>query len=675
MYILRGDKLFLGNEEFKRYLGYRDETEMHAISALEFVHPDDRALVASGRSRPREEMQPYEYRFIDRRGNEKWVLEKTSPVDFLSLGGEASYIACTIVDITDRKLAEEQLKEALSLYAATIESTGDGIVVVDMDHHIRQMNRQYRSMWSLPDKIAQPGMPTEPVVKQILKQVVDGDVFGDWVNSVRFSEKEDATRAVELKDGRVFEAHARPQLMDGVVVGRIWSYRDVTERRSFESTLMRMANYDALTGLLNRRRFQEEAEQSLEELRERGGRAALILLDADRFKDVNDSLGHQAGDEILVQLASILRSTFPRRLVGRYGGEEFGVFLPNTSVRAAKDAGARFIAALNKRTLSASGSHLRITVSGGLAMFPEHGESLRDLFSRADMALYDAKFAGRDRISVYSGQAREQAEQLRQNWRDKFHDALRNRRLMLYGQPVMTTTGGLRGYEMLIRLRDANGTLLPAKHFIPAAEQMGLLRRIDEWVVVETLQLLKEIQDRGYEFRLGMNLGGWAFSDHRMLDFLEGAFADSGVDPSGLLVEMTEMSAVSDISRAVKFITALQSMGCSFALDDFGVGYSSFDYLKRLPVDVLKIDGSFIRDLTHSHTSREIVAAMISVAKGLKIVTVAESVQDEETFNLVRDMGVDNVQGYWVGRPRPIAKILQPASLRPLRIRDIKKAA
>ena len=655
VYILQDEKFAFVNAEFQRYTGYSAK-ELIDKDRLHLVLADDRELV-SAKARAMlagEEVGPYEYRLLDKQGNLRWVLEKVRGVDFLGLRTErGSYVAGTMVDITDRKRAEEQLQEALSVYAATIESTTDGILVLDTAGTVRQVNTRFMDMWGLSGAKVFSGADVQVAIGLMLPQIRDTEGYTAYVRATLAQADADSTDVVELKDGRVFEVYSKPQLIEGETAGRVWSFRDVTERRQFEAALMHMANYDALTGLLNRRRFQEEMEESLAALREKDGSGSLILLDVDRFKRVNDSLGHQAGDEVLAELGEILRSDFRGQLVARFGGEEFAVFLPNADTASAQEAAKRLARALARRRIVAGGAQLRITMSMGIAAYPIHGESVSELFSHADVALYDAKYAGRNRISLYSAEAGPEVRRFREAWRHRVQDAVENDGLTLLAQPlIFAATGQLRGYELLARLRNADGSLLAAKEFIPVAEQLGLIHQIDEWVVGEAIALLGRVQAQGCDFRLGVNLGGWAFADSRMLELLQAKLRETGVDPSAFVIEMPETSALSDMAKARRFIATLRSMGCRVALDDFGVGYASFDYLKRLPIDIIKIDGSFIRDLTRSSVSREIVSAIVTMAKGLGVDTVAESVHNEATFRLVRELGINIAQGYWVGRPR-----------------------
>ena len=390
-------------------------------------------------------------------------------------------------------------------------------------------------------------------------------------------------------------------------------------------------------------------------------RGAMLLLDLDRFKEINDTLGHQAGDEILVQLARFFEAKLGEHWLGRFGGDEFMVYLRNVTAAGAREIAQDLLAHLSHASFTAAGTDLSITASIGIASYPAHGGSVRQLLSHADLALYEAKGSGRNRAAVYSPRLETRGKlRFRRDWQHRLRDAVENKRLTLYAQPVLNlATTEVEQYELLVRFRGALGSLSTAKQFIPIAEQVGLIQEIDRWVVGESVGLLRQLQDQGSRVSLALNLSGRAFADSHMIDFLARTVQEASVDPRYLVVEMTETVALANVNRAQKVIDALRAIGCRFALDDFGVGYSSFHHLKRLAVDFLKIDGSFIRDVVSSSVDQEIVRAMVQVARGLGIRTIAEAIHDDASLLTVRALGVDCAQGYRIGRPRPATSLLQ----------------
>jgi EAL domain-containing protein (putative c-di-GMP-specific phosphodiesterase class I) len=297
-------------------------------------------------------------------------------------------------------------------------------------------------------------------------------------------------------------------------------------------------------------------------------------------------------------------------------------------------------------------------VSIGVAVYPDLAGDVDELCSHADVAMYDAKTSGRNRVSVYSPRLQQRVLRFPRDWRDRITSALNEERLELYEQPIINPRDGtVAGHELLIRLLSEDGTPIPAKHFIPFAEQSGLIQGIDQWVAHEAMGLARRLQATGSRQYLAFNLSRWAFVDPEMLDLLRREIAATGIDPHLIVVEMTETSALADMNSAERFMSGLRSSGCRFALDDFGVGYSSFHHLKRLPVDFLKIDGSFVRDITHNRADREIVSAMVKMADGLGLQAVAEAVHSEAVLDVVREIGVPFAQGYWIARPRPASRL------------------
>jgi diguanylate cyclase (GGDEF)-like protein len=440
--------------------------------------------------------------------------------------------------------------------------------------------------------------------------------------------------------------------------------RDISERKYYETQLVHLASHDALTGLYNRRRFDEEVERELAQTRRFGSHGALLLLDLDAFKGVNDSLGHHAGDQFLIGLSVMLRSTLREiDLLARLGGDEFAILLPQTGPAEASGMVARVLETVRRFRIIINGEPVRATTSIGVALYPDHGLSAGELLVHADLALYEAKEV-RDEWRLYTPQRNLQpvyAE--RRFWEQRLREALEQQQFMLYLQPIQSLHGG-RGlhYEALLRLRDGSGAVIPPGVYMDTAERTGIIRYIDRWVVKRAIQLIADHDRAGRELVLEVNLSGKALADQELLNIIKHDIAESGIDPARLILEITETAAIADVGEARSFISTLKDLGCRFALDDFGVGFSSFSYLKHLPVDYLKIDGSFIRNLPRDAVDQHLVKAMVEVARGLGKRTIAEFVEEAETLTLLCEYGVDYAQGYHVGRPEPAARQLAAMS-------------
>lgn len=665
VYILRDGKFNFINDEFTRITGYQ-AVELIDHEWWTIVHPDDREMVRDNAIALIEGDQavPYEYRIITKTGDVRCLLESVRPVSFFRIGSsDGRFITGNFVDITDRKNTETDLKYTLGLQTATMESTADAIHVVSRnDRALISYNQRFLEMWSI-ETPPEVGKHTDGLWDHMCSQVKDEESYRAVNFELIKDPSSEGTHYIEMKDGRVFEVYSKPQLIDGEPVGRVWSHRDVTKQVQFEAQLVQLANNDALTGLLNRRRLQEEMEAGLSQAEANDSKCALLLLDIDRFKEINDALGHRAGDDLLIRLADVLNQTQQGHVVARFGGDEFAVFLRDSDREQAVEAAQRITSTLRAQSSWDSGARLPVTVSIGVAVYPDNAINTDELCSHADIAMYDAKTSGRNRVSVYSPRLQQRVLRFPRDWRDRITDALEQERMELYEQPILDMTDGtMSAHELLIRLRNVDGSVIAAKHFIPFAEQSGLIQGIDQWVARNAIQLAKRLQAAGKKDTLGFNLSRWAFVDPEMLDYIRREIEESGVDTSMLLVEMTETSALADVTSAQRFMQGLRALGIRFALDDFGVGYSSFHHLKRLPVDFLKIDGSFVRDLTHNHADREIVAAMVKIAHGLDIKTIAEAVHSEAVLEITREIGVDYAQGYWIARPRPAELILEDAA-------------
>lgn len=379
-----------------------------------------------------------------------------------------------------------------------------------------------------------------------------------------------------------------------------------------------------------------------------------MFLDLDNFKDVNDSLGHLVGDELLASLAGLLRERLRETdIVARSGGDEFAILLHHTDGDQARAVAEHLLDAVRRHNIVVSGQPVGATASIGIVLIPEHGATVGELFARADLALYQAKENGRNGLAVYRPERDCQAQaESRLGWQHRIQEALEKDRFLLDAQPVLhLRSNQISQYELLLRLVADGGAIVLPGAFLDIAERFGLIHEIDRRVVRRAIQLIAEQRRMGRDLRLEVNLSGKAFADKELLPMIERELATTSTSPASLVLEVTETAAIANMHQAQKFVGTLKGLGCQFALDDFGVGFSSFYRLKYLPVDYLKIDGSFIRNLPHDPMDQHLVKAMVEVARGLGKETIAECVGDEETLQVLRECGVDYAQGYHIGRP------------------------
>jgi diguanylate cyclase (GGDEF)-like protein len=443
---------------------------------------------------------------------------------------------------------------------------------------------------------------------------------------------------------------------EGRVDGAAAISRDITERKQFESRLRFLADHDVLTGLFNRRRFIQELAHQVARSERYGQGGAVLILDLDNFKEINDSLGHGAGDDAVRTagraLAGRLRSS---DVLARLGGDEFAVLLPHGDAENARTVAAGLLDALRSHPVFVAGRRVRITTSIGVALFePGEGLDSEALLSNADIAMYQAKEAGRDRFAVYSPAPHQEALiEARPSWSSRVRGALERDAFSLSLQPILDLRSGqISQYEVLVRMQGEDGPIPPGA-FLAAAERSGQAGEVDRWVIRNAIELMARVDALG-DVNLELNVSERSIGDAELPPMIGATVAEHGVDPCRLIFEVSEAAAITNITEAREFASALNGLGCRFALDDFGAAFGSFHYVKHLPLDFLKIHGDFIRNLRVSEVDQVLVRGMVEVARGLGITTVAEFVEDQATLELVREYGIDLAQGFHVGLPRPI---------------------
>jgi len=436
---------------------------------------------------------------------------------------------------------------------------------------------------------------------------------------------------------------------------------DITHIKRQEKELLHMATHDPLTGLHNRREFNSIFERHLSQVRRYGNSGALLWMDLDGFKQINDSLGHNAGDELLSSLAHRMQATVrDSDVLARLGGDEFAVLYPNVDEAQALLAAGRLLDAIRNHTTRTEGQSLRATSSMGIVLFPKHGNSATELLLKADMAMYSAKASGRNRIVMYSDDEEKlRSPETRVDWLRVIREALENDNFVLYAQPILDLrTNRTVRYEILLRLRDQAGNIIPPGAFLDVAEQFGLSGDIDRWVLRKVMDVLDDASF-GDELSFAVNLSPRSLTDPELLAMVTEKDSVSIIGPVRLVLEITETAAIYNIHVAKDFLRTLRTQGYEFALDDFGKGFSSFYQLKNLDVDYLKIDGSFVRNLSTDPVDRSLITAMVNLAGSLGKQTIAEFVEDEETLEILRSIGVDCAQGFHIGRPGPLDDVLE----------------
>jgi diguanylate cyclase (GGDEF)-like protein len=443
--------------------------------------------------------------------------------------------------------------------------------------------------------------------------------------------------------------------------------QDISERRRYEERLRHMVDHDPLTGLLNRRGFEVALNTHLAHVRRYGAAGALLVLDLDGFKFINDTLGHAVGDQLIITCARALSSRLRESdVVARLGGDEFAVLLPTGTEDEAKTVAQAAIETVAARSEALSGAHVgRVTASVGIAPFRAGALTADEMLVNADLAMYDAKEAGKARYSVFGagGHAMPRIKS-HMSWLERIRRALAEDRYRLYVQPVIELSSGrMVEYEVLVRMVGEDGKLVPPGRFLYIAERFGVIGELDRWIVSHAIRAMGEHKAHGQRLALAINISGASAGEDAMLATITEELQAADLDPHDLTLEITETAAVADIPRARRFAEALARIGCRVALDDFGAGFGSFYYLKHLPFDALKIDGEFVRHACENPADRLVIKAVTDIARGLGKHTIAEFVPNEQTVQLLVDLGVDWAQGYFLGRPRPLEELLPEPAL------------
>jgi diguanylate cyclase (GGDEF)-like protein/PAS domain S-box-containing protein len=434
--------------------------------------------------------------------------------------------------------------------------------------------------------------------------------------------------------------------------------RDIRDQKQAEARLRQLAELDSLTGLLSRTSLEQALTRHVEYAARYGSAGSVIALGVDNMKYLNDSLGTEAGDELLREIAALVAGRLRKTdVVGRVGGDVFAVLAHGAGDAKARTVADDLLGIIRRHGFVLNGQGVRVTVSGGVTSLNERPVTGAELLAEAEAALHDAKEDGRDRVAAYDPEGRDEAD-LKRAWSDRVRQATEQGLFVLVSQPIVDfSTGVATQHELLLRMRGEGGGLVQPGVFLATAERFGLIQGVDRWVTQQAVRLIAAANKDGRELHLEVNLSGKTMADSNFPAEVKRDLTSSRIDPGCLVFEVTETAAVNDIDQARRFAHNLTELGCRFALDDFGAGYASFYYLKHLPISYLKIDGEFVRELPRSPKDKLIIKALVDVCKGLGIKTIAEFVGDDETVELLKEAGVDFGQGYHLGKPAPVSEL------------------
>jgi diguanylate cyclase (GGDEF)-like protein/PAS domain S-box-containing protein len=560
----------------------------------------------------------------------------------------------------ERQLAEQnkilvrvnqQLASTLALLEATLEATADGILVLDGNGKAIKHNQKFLDIWDLSstDKLDR---------EQILTLLIEklNEPYTSNLNQRYLSYAAEYYNTLHLNNGKILECYLQIQQFPDLTVGQVWSFRDVTEHKKTQLQIQHQAFHDSLTDLPNRTFFNSELERALYRVKQTDEVLAVLFLDLDRFKTINDTLGHGVGDLLLKKVVNRLKNCVREKdTISRWGGDEFTLLLLEIKSRDDATAIAQRIIEAIKPAFEIDRHYLHITCSIGIATFPQDGRDAQTLIKNADAALYWVKEKGRNDYHHYTCNLSSQAYELL-NLENYLHYALEKQEFELYYQPIVeASTNKIVKMEALLRWQHAQLGLVSPAQFIPIAEANGSIVEIGKWVLETACLQTKAWQDLGLsDLTVSDNLSARQFYNNDLVRTIEQILSQTELSPRSLELEITETATMQNTSLAKEILTQLTQMNISLSMDDFGTGYSSLGYLKNFPFNTIKIDRSFVKDLAIDSSNLAIVNAITTLGRELNLQIVAEGVESEQLMNLLETLRCDYMQGYFISKPLPV---------------------
>jgi diguanylate cyclase (GGDEF)-like protein/PAS domain S-box-containing protein len=651
---------------WRRMLGYDEKDPNIAPDWRKLVHPDDMARVQAlirdhiaGKT-PRFESV---HRMRHTNGEWRWVVSRA--VARTDGEGRLRRLVGVEFDITERRLYEDALFKEKESAQITLQSIGDGVITTDGQLVIEYLNPVAEELtgWKVEDA---QGRQIDDIFRGFHEETCE-PMENPLSVAIRRSRAIKSVRPMLLikRDGHeMYIDHTAAPIRDGsgAVSGGVLVFHDVSESRELNRKLSYHASHDILTGLVNRREFEARLERALRSAKARETAYALCHVDVDQFKIINDTCGHSAGDALLGQVGTLLKTKIRwRDTLARLGGDEFAVLLDGCSLEEALRMADQLRETIRGYKFVWEERTFRLGISVGVVPITGESEDVAALLSAADSACQAAKEAGRNRVYSFQENDIDLMRRRREmQWAARINNALEESRFELFRmtiQPLQKAEPGAH-YELLLRMKDETGKTVSPNDFIVAAERYGITPAIDRWVIENALRwLVSEADERERLALCSINLSGQSLGDDKFLPFVIEQFHRSGIDASKICFEITETAAIHSFSQANRFIQALKELGCKFALDDFGTGLSSFGYLKHFPVDFLKIDGSFVKEILHDPIDREMVRSINEIGHLTGKQTIAEFAENAEIINMLRSIGVDYAQGYGIAMPQRIVKV------------------
>ena len=657
------------SRSMERLLGYRpEECVGMRIADLYAVPRHGQAFLADLHSHAG---SLHNYEIQMRHQNQRRVWVSVNAQFICDEKGKTVGIEGTIRDITELRQAQAALHQEKELALVTLQSIGDGVITTDDDGKVQYLNPSAERLLGFSAESAS-GTHYRDVLK--LVDEATGESLEDLVRLCLTLDSGGAHAEEGLliqADGTRYHLKVTAAPMRdhyGHVVGAVLVLHDITEVMGMAQQLSYQASHDMLTGLYNRRVFEQRVEEAIRSAQAGNELHSVLYLDLDQFKVVNDTCGHNAGDELLQQVSSLMHARLRESdVLARLGGDEFGVLLEHCPLEKAEMIAESIRVAIRDFRFAWDDKAFEIGVSIGVVPITADAGNLASVLAAADAACYVAKDRGRNRLHVY--QPDDDAVLQRHGemqWVHRLSSAFDSGSFRLYAQPIAHVAGDrvVSHYEVLVRMLDESGRIVPPGAFIPAAERYNLMPMLDRWVIRKALEMLRDAQgDLAFPpVECAINLSGQSLNDNHFLEYVVDLFDETGIPCESISFEVTETAAVANLSRATRFISILRGMGCSFALDDFGTGLSSFGYLKKLSVDYLKIDGAFVRDMVRDQVDRAMVESINQIGHIMGLKTIGEYAEDEAALLALERAGVDFAQGNAIAPPQPFHIVLEKES-------------
>ncbi|TPI12814.1 EAL domain-containing protein [Mesorhizobium sp. B4-1-3] len=649
---------------WSRMLGYEEGELANTPDLwLKLTHPDDRQRAQESGDRHIAGLVDAietELRLRHKDGHWVWVLDRGGIVE-RDADGKPLRLMGVQTDITRQKEAEAELEQVNVRFRLAIAASGTGIWHFDIGTQKSYWDARTREIFGVVtdhDEVAADFWHTflHPQDKEVAERAHDVPVGSEGVAAVQYR--------IVRRDGEIRHVESLVRFIAAGAAGQVLgTVRDITEEKTRAEELAFAARHDALTGLLNRSAFDRLLAENIA-MAERLP-LAVFYVDLDYFKALNDYAGHAAGDVALKSVAAGILASLPASAhAARLGGDEFALLVPNCDDACAERLARAVLAAVRDADLGPAASSRRLAASIGIAFMRDRNMSVADALACADDACYAAKAGGRDRFAVFSPETTSGAGGLNAaRLAADLVDAMEDGRLKLFGQEIHRLGQPWednRHVEVLARLEGHTGNMIPPGDFVPVAERFGLAARLDRWVIRTALTRHGQAMRAG-AVSLDFNLSAQTLSDPQLWDFVDEAIAESGASPSAIGFEITETAAVTNFDAAEEFVRKARLRRCRVSLDDFGAGMSSFEYLRRFPIDAIKIDGSFVEHIADSRFDREIVSAITDIARSMGAAVVAEKVEEKNALEILQGMGVAYGQGYFLHRPEPLEAIVARA--------------